>query len=85
MALHDVTWCMVVWWTLNAPRWQQFHVAPANASAVSTPLRWIFKDVHKKLVTRVESHPGAASLLESGEWRYVKAIKNNNKNNNYYS
>ena len=29
MALHEVTWCMVVWCTQNAPRWQQFHVAPA--------------------------------------------------------
>ena len=27
--LHEVTWCMLVWWTQNAPRWQQFHVAPA--------------------------------------------------------
>ena len=29
VALHEVTWCMVVWYTQNAPRWQQFHVAPA--------------------------------------------------------
>ena len=28
-AWSDVTWCMVVWCTRNAPRWQQFHVAPA--------------------------------------------------------
>ena len=28
VALHEVTWCMVVWCTQNAPRWQQFHVAP---------------------------------------------------------
>ena len=27
--LHEVKWCMVVWCTQNAPRWQQFHVAPA--------------------------------------------------------
>ena len=26
---HEVTWCLVVWCTQNAPRWQQFHVAPA--------------------------------------------------------
>ena len=26
---HEVTWCIVVWCTQNAPRWQQFHVAPA--------------------------------------------------------
>ena len=29
VALHEVTRCMVVWCTQNAPRWQQFHVAPA--------------------------------------------------------
>ena len=29
VALHEVTWCMVVWCTQNAPRRQQFHVAPA--------------------------------------------------------
>ena len=29
LALHEVTWCMVVWCTQNAPRRQQFHVAPA--------------------------------------------------------
>ena len=29
MALYEVTWFMVVWCTENAPRWQQFLVAPA--------------------------------------------------------
>ena len=30
VALHEVTWCMVVaWCTQNAPRRQRFHVAPA--------------------------------------------------------
>ena len=29
VALHEVTWCMVVLCTQNAPRWQQFLVAPA--------------------------------------------------------
>jgi len=29
VALHEVTWCMIVRCTQNAPRWQQFHVAPA--------------------------------------------------------
>ena len=28
-AQSDMTWCMVVWWTLNVLRWQQFHVAPS--------------------------------------------------------
>ena len=40
VALHELTWCMVVWCTQNAPRWQQFHVAPAMpALYVCTPLR----------------------------------------------
>ena len=30
VALHEVTWSMVVWCTQNAPRRQQFHVAPAR-------------------------------------------------------
>ena len=32
------------------------------------------KRAMKKLVTRVESHASAVSLLESGEQRYIKAI-----------
>ena len=36
----------------------------------------------KKLFTHVESHASAVNLLESGEWRYIKAINNNN---NIYS
>ena len=32
------------------------------------------------LVSHVESHASAVSLLESGELRYVKAINNNNNN-----
>ena len=35
-ALHEMTWCMVVWWTQNAPRWQQFHVAPAMPALYTT-------------------------------------------------
>ena len=57
----------------------------SNASAVSTPLRWIFegekKREKKKLVTHIELHASAMSLLESGEQRYIKAINNNNNNN----
>ena len=30
VALHEVTWCMIVWCTSNVRRWQQFHVAPAS-------------------------------------------------------
>ena len=50
----------------------------SHASAVSTPLQWIFKNMrYKKLFTHVESHASATSLLESGEQRYIKAINNN--------
>ena len=34
----------------------------------------IQKTRYKKLVTHVESHASAVSLLESGEWRYIKAV-----------
>ena len=58
----------------------------SHASAVSTPLRWILKKTrYKKLVTHIESHASAVSLLESGEQRYIKAINNNNNNNNLFS
>ena len=74
---------MVVWCTQNAPRWQQFFGGTSHASAVSTPLRWIYpppkKTRYKKLFTHVESHASAVSLLESGEQRYIKAINNNIK------
>jgi len=44
-----------------------------HASTVSTPLRWIFKKTRfKKLVTHVESHASAVSLLESGGQRDIK-------------
>ena len=44
----------------------------SHASAESTPLRWIFKKKkkktrYKKLVTRVESHASAVSLLKRAE------------------
>ena len=35
------------------------------------------KRAMKKLFSHVESHRSAVSLLESGEWRYIKAINNN--------
>ena len=54
-------------YTELAPRWLQFHVAPAIASAVSTPLRWIFKKRAIKLVTHVEPQASAVSLLKRAE------------------
>ena len=51
----------------------------SHASAVSTPLWWIFfiKKRYKKLFTHVESHASAVSLLESREYRYIKVTNNN--------
>ena len=48
VVLHEVTWCIVVWRTQNAPRLQQFHVAPAMSALLSTPLQWILKNVLQK-------------------------------------
>ena len=39
----------------------------SHASAVSTPLRWIFKKCAIKLVTHVEPHASAVSLLKKAE------------------
>ena len=47
----------------------------SHASAVSTPLRWIFnKTRYKKLVTHVESHASAVSLLKRAENSAIQAI-----------
>ena len=64
VALHEVTWCMVVWCTQNAPRRQQFHVAPAMQVH---HFGGYSKTRYKKLFTHVESHASALRLLESGE------------------
>ena len=71
LCLHEVTWCMVVWCTQNALIQQQFHVGPATSV-------YFQKYIYIKLVTHVESHVSAASLLKSGEQcYYIKAINNN--------
>ena len=63
---------MVVWCTQNAPRRQQFHVAPAM-SALKYITSLDIKKMHfKKLVTHVESHVSAMSIRERR-----KAINNN--------
>ena len=71
---------MVVWCTQNAPTRQQFHVVPAMPALYVHHFGGHSKTRYKKLVTHVESHASAASLLESGEQRYIKAINNNNNN-----
>ena len=73
-ALHEVTWSMVVWCTQNALRRQQFHVAPAMLALYIYHFGGYLKMCYKKLVTDVESHASAVSLLESREQRYIKAI-----------
>ena len=48
----------------------------SHASAVSTPLRWIFKKLAIKLATHVEPHASAVSLLKRAENSGIKAIIN---------
>ena len=46
MALHEVTWCMVVWCTQNLRRDGSCFMwyCTSHNSTVSTPLQWIFKN-----------------------------------------
>ena len=67
VGLHEVTWCRVVWCTQNAPRWQQFLVAPAMPALYVHHFGGYSKTRYKKLFTHVESHASAVSLLGSGE------------------
>ena len=57
--------CMV--YTELAPRRQQFHVALAIPALQEHHFGGYSKTRYKKLVTHVESHASAVSLLESGE------------------
>ena len=54
-------------YTELAPRRQQFHVAPATPAFKYTTSVDIQKTRYKKLVTRVESHASAMSLLKRAE------------------
>ena len=75
-------------YTELAPRRQQFHVAPAMQqpnSAVSTPFWCILKIRAIKGYShsfRITCDMSAASLSESREQRYIKAMNNNNDNDN---
>ena len=83
VALHEVTWCMVVWCTQDAPRRQQFYVAPAMSALQVQNFGGYSKTRYKKLVAHMESHANAVSLPESREQCYIKATNNkNNRNNN---
>ena len=57
--------CMV--YTELAPRRLQFHVAPAIPALKYTASVDIHKMRYKKLVTYVESHASAVSLLKKAE------------------
>ena len=50
-----------------APRWQQYHLAPAMPALQYTISVDIEKLRYKKLVTHVESHASAVSLLKRAE------------------
>ena len=69
VALHEVTWCMVVWYTQNLRRdgcsfmWHQ----PTSAVTKYTTSVAIQKTRYKKLVTHVEPHASAVSLLKRAE------------------
>ena len=70
VALHEVTWSMAV--HRICAETAAVSCGTTHASAVSTPLRWIFKKCAIKLVTHVEPHASAVSLLIcSREWRIV--------------
>ena len=67
-ALHEVTWSMVVWCTQNLRRDGSSFMWHQPCQRLSTSLRWIFKKrAIKKLVTHVESHASAVSLLKRAE------------------
>ena len=44
MCMHGLTLCVVVRCTQNAPRRQQFHVAPIMSAPLSTQVRCIFRN-----------------------------------------
>ena len=57
--------CMV--YTELAPRWQEFHVAPAMPALKYTTSVDIHETHYEKLVTHVESHASAVSLFKRAE------------------
>ena len=65
-------------YTELAPRWLQFHVAPAMPALKVHHFGGYSETRYKELFTHVESYTSAVSLLESGEQRYIKAISNDN-------
>ena len=89
VALHEVTWCMVVWCTQNLCR--DGLCGTSHASTVSTPLWWRKKKMrYKKLVTHVEPHTSTVSLLEKVEnsaiWlsAIINQLINHHEKNNLY-
>ena len=67
---HEVTWCMVVWCTQNAPETAAVPCGTSHANAVSTYTTSVDiqkRAIKKKLFTHAESYTSAVSLLERGE------------------
>ena len=80
---HEVTWCMVVWCTQNAPETAAVPCGTSHANAVSTYTTSVDiqkRAIKKKLFTHAESYTSAVSLLERGEQRYIKAINSYGQN-----
>ena len=66
--------CIV--YTELVPRRQQFHVAPAMSALKDTTLVDLQTSCYKDLVTHVESHASAVSLLKRVENSAIQAIIN---------
>ena len=70
--------CIV--YTELVPRRQQFHVAPAMSALKDTTLVDLQTSCYKDLVTHVESHASAVSLLKRAENSAIQAIINQSVN-----
>ena len=81
VALHGVTWCMLYGVHRTFAETAAVSCGTSHASAVSTPLWWIFFfKCYKKLVTHVEPHASAVSLLKRAENSAVQVIINQKTN-----
>ena len=69
VALYEVTWCMVVWGTQNLRRdsCSFMYDQPCQRCKYTTSVDIKNKARYKKLVTRVEPHGSAVSLLMRAE------------------
>ena len=75
---------MVVWCTQNAPRRQQFHVAPAMSAPLVQHFGGYKKNKYKKLVTHVESHASAGEFARERRTALYKSEQQTNKHKYIY-